>query len=493
MYVQTYWIAIVDDFGSFFSEKVSSIVDGLKAASLNLPPESTTAASTGSINEDSLAEFSQLSIESIKNLVDSSPTQSCSLDPIPTELLKQLLPVLVHPITEIVNKSIRSGSFPSSLKHAAVTQLLKKPGLDLDNLTSYRPVSNLTFLAKLIERAIHIQLMKHLTGNNLLPERQSAYRHYHSTATALLSIYNDLLLSADIGWSTILLLLDLCAAFDTLEHDVLLERLNNNCRVSGKALDWFVSFLSERTQSIYLGSWSSTPLPVPFGVPQGSVLGGNLFLAHVSTLPSATSVTGVTVDQLSDDTQARVSFKPTSDGSEQQSAFNSLSSWAENANTSYIRNRVKLNPPKSTIIVTNTKRHTSKQSAALPVPPPFSIGGTSVNPSTEAKNLGVIIDNQLSMASHIRQVCKTSFYHIWRIGRIRHLIDTATTKCLINAFVLSRIDKANSLYHGLPGDLLDLLQRVLNAAARLTMKSRKCERITPHLKALGFPCDSESP
>ena len=85
-----------------------------------------------------------------------------------------------------------------------------------------------------------------------------------------------------------------------------------------------------------------------------------------------------------------------------------------------------------------------------------------------------IIDNQLILASHIRQVCKTSFHHIWRIGRIRHLIDTATTKCLVNAFVLSRIDNANSLYHGLPGDLLDLLQRVLNAAARLTLKSRKC-------------------
>ncbi len=162
----------------------------------------------------------------------------------------------------------------------------------------------------------------------------------------------------------------------------------------------------------------------------------------------------------------------------------SLSSWAENADTWYIRNRVKLNPPKSTIIVTNTKRRVTKQSAVLPAPPSFSIGGTSVEPSTEARNLGVIIDNQLTLASHIRQVCKTSFYHIWRIGRIRHLIDTATTKCLISAFVLSRIDYANSLYHGLPGDLLYLLQRVLNAAARLTIKSRKCERITPHLKAL---------
>ena len=221
--------------------------------------------------------------------------------------------------------------------------------------------------------------MKHLTGNNLLPEWQSAYRPYHSTETALLSIF--------------LLLLDLCAAFDTLDHDNLLERLNNYCRVSGKALDWFASFLSEIAQSIQIASWSSTPLLVPFGVPQESVFEGDLFLELVSTLPAATSVTGVTVDQFFDDTQARVSFKPTSDGSEQQSAFNSLSSWAANANTWYIRNRVKLNPPKSTIIVTNTKRQTSKQSAALPVPPPFSIGGTSVDPSTEAKNLGVIIDN----------------------------------------------------------------------------------------------------
>jgi len=189
----------------------------------------------------------------------------------------------------------------------------------------------------------------------------------------------------------LLLLLDLCAAFDTLDQPIILERLNNHCHVSGKALDWLASFLSERTQSIHLGIWSPTPLPIPFGVQQGSVLGGDLFLAHVSTLPAATSVTGVTVDQFSDDTQARMNFKPTSDGSEQQSAFNSLSSWAANANTWYIRNRVKFNPPKSTIIVTNTKRRTSKQSAVLPVHPPFSIGGTPVEPSTEAKNLAVRI------------------------------------------------------------------------------------------------------
>jgi len=244
--------ATVDDFGSFFSSKVSSIVNELKASSLRQPTESTTTTTASPNNDKPFAEFSPLSIERIRILVETSPTKSCSLDPIPTQLLKQLLPILVQPITKIVNESITSGAFPSSLKHAAVTPLLKKPGSDTSNPANYRPVSNLPFLAKLIERAVHAQLMEHLTQSNLLPERQSAYRPYHSTKTVLLSIFNDLLLSGDEGLSTILLLLDLCAAFDTLDHAIFLERLEFHCRVSGKALAWFASFLKERTPSPFI-------------------------------------------------------------------------------------------------------------------------------------------------------------------------------------------------------------------------------------------------
>ena len=151
-------------------------------------------------------------------------------------LLKRFIDFLVSPITAILNLSLSSVTFPSALKHASISPLLKKPNLDPDDPNSYRPVSNLPFLSKLIERAIFIQLSDHLSRHDLLPDRQSAYRQNYSTETALLSLRDDLLRAADDGNGTAIVLLDLSAAFDTIDHDVLLDRLNGHCGLTGPAL-----------------------------------------------------------------------------------------------------------------------------------------------------------------------------------------------------------------------------------------------------------------
>ena len=375
----------------------------------------------------------------------------------------------------------RSGRFPAALKHALVTPLLKKPGLDPDDLANYRPVSNLPFLGKLIERAVHQQLMDHLADNHLLPPRQSAYRPNHSTETALLSIYNDLLLAADQNNASALLLLDLSAAFDTLDHQILLARLANHCGIRGTANDWFRSFLADRTQSVCLNGCSSARVLVPSGVPQGSVLGGPLFIILTSTLVPETAECGVTVDQFSDDTQARSSFPLNSDGQGQRDALTRLGSWALKADAWFLQNRVKFNLPKSSLIIT-----CPKNSTAPPADVPLQVGGAMVHPSAEAKNLGVIFDQHLTTDAHIRHVCKAASYHLWRIGRVRGFLDVSTTKCLVNSLVLSRIDYANSLFTGLPNELLSRLQRIINYAARLTCRVKRFSSITPHLKSLSW-------
>ena len=119
-----------------------------------------------------LRSFSLLSTEQVVSLITAAPTKSCSLDPIPTRLLKQSLHILAPTITRNVNLSLSTSIFPSSMKHAIVTPVLKKPSLDRNTLGSYRPVSNLTFLSKLIERAVNCQLMNHLDDHDLLPDRQ---------------------------------------------------------------------------------------------------------------------------------------------------------------------------------------------------------------------------------------------------------------------------------------------------------------------------------
>ena len=178
----------------------------------------------------------------------SKPT-SCSLDLLPTSLLLEfddLLPTL----TNIINFSLSSGTFPSTFRSAVLKPLLKTAPLDPNNSKHFPPVSNLSFMSKITEKVVLQQLLAYLTEHNLICPSQSACNSHHSTETALLKITNDFLLALDSGNISLLTLLDLSAAFDTTDHFILLNRLQHMYGISGTALSWFSSYLTNRTQSV---------------------------------------------------------------------------------------------------------------------------------------------------------------------------------------------------------------------------------------------------
>jgi hypothetical protein len=189
------------------------------------------------------------------------PSKSSPIDPIPTFVLKKCLPVLAPPVTNIINLSLSSVIFPHEMKLALITPLLKKQGLDPNVLSNYRPASILSFPSKLLERVVAKQLISYLESQSLLLSVQSAYRAAHSTKTVLLKVLNDLLSSVENGNAFILTLLDQSAAFDTIDHGILLDRLSAHFGVFGLALAWFTSYLDERRQSVSVGGVSSTPTP----------------------------------------------------------------------------------------------------------------------------------------------------------------------------------------------------------------------------------------
>ena len=145
-------------------------------------------------------------------------------------------------------------------------------------------MSNLTFMSKVVERMVSQQLSDYLQSNSLLPELQSAYRRNHSTETALLCVISDLLMAIDSGLVTLLGLLDLSAAFDTVDHDILIRRLQSTFGISGTPLEWVTSFLGGRTQEVVFQGRRSATSTVTGGVPQGSVLGALLFLLYTTEL-----------------------------------------------------------------------------------------------------------------------------------------------------------------------------------------------------------------
>lgn len=141
--------------------------------------------------EDSKEQFNELtpaSEQEISKLISKSANKSCELDPIPTWLVKECSVELVPIITKIVNASLNTGKVPTSYKSARIRPLLKKETLDPDTIKNYRPVSNLPYVSKILEKVVNSRLEQHMDSNNLHEPNQSAYRKWHSTKTALIKV-----------------------------------------------------------------------------------------------------------------------------------------------------------------------------------------------------------------------------------------------------------------------------------------------------------------
>ena len=178
----------------------------------------------------------------ICTVIMNMKNKHCELDIIPTSTLKQILDACLPAITQIINLSLTKGEFCEAWKIAIVKSLLKKPGLDLIN-KNYRLISNLPLISKLVEKCILKQLLSHSENHNLLPAFQSAYHEHYSTETSLTRLSNDILRSVERHQVTAIAILDLLAAFNTVDHEILLQILKQNFGFCGKALHHFQNYL----------------------------------------------------------------------------------------------------------------------------------------------------------------------------------------------------------------------------------------------------------
>ena len=190
-------------------------------------------------NAAELNNFHEVSQEDVKEFAYKPLSKSCCLDPLQPSVLKHCFSVLLPTITRMVNLSLTTGFMPDALKIASLSPTLKKPTADFKQFTNFRPISNLKFISKLVEKSVAVQLTKHVMTNHLDETFQSAYKEFHSTETALLRVQNHILCSLDHNKTIILLLLDLSAAFDTEDHAILISRLSNRFGVNGTVLAWF--------------------------------------------------------------------------------------------------------------------------------------------------------------------------------------------------------------------------------------------------------------
>ena len=281
------------DLPSIFIKHFTNKVEKLRA---NIASEHVTSTLVTGTTAATFSSFEKVSQLIVKECILNSAPKSCELGPIPSKLLIECLDSILLSLTDLFNSSLASGIFPQCFKSALVTPILKKRCLDHNDLNNYRPVSNLCFIAKILEKLVLSQVSSYLNSHNLYNTCQSAYRPGpglllllllllgHSTETALLKVVNDLFLSLNKGNISVLALLDLSSAFDTIVHAILVHRLHTDFGFTDTVLQWFSSYLTDRTHYVSLCIHCYDFAPVHSGVPQGSVLGPILFTMYIKPL-----------------------------------------------------------------------------------------------------------------------------------------------------------------------------------------------------------------
>ena len=257
---------------------------------------------------------------------------------------------------------------------------------------------------------------------------------------------------------------------------ILLKRLEHDFGVTGNTLLWMASYLSGWTQAVTINGTLSSPLPLVNGMPQGSRIGPNEFPGYTSPIFAIAKKHNVEVHMYADDTQLFVPFRV----GDFHSAKDRLEACIAEIRTWLSENHLKLNDEKTEYMIIGKKRLVNKIEGEQSL----KIGNSVIQPSSCAKNIGAMLDSELDMKAHVNHIARASYHQLRTIGRIRQNIDGQTAETLIHSFISSKLDYMNSLLAGVPDYVVHKLQLIQNNAARLVVKKKKRDHITPIMKQL---------
>ena len=269
--------------------------------------------------------------------------------------------------------------------------------------------------------------------------------------------------------------MDLSAAFDTIEHRLLLSRFEESLGISGVALDWCRSYFADRQQSVNIHGTSSVPRPLTSGMPQGSVIGPFGFPVYTGPVGRICEKHKVSYHFYADDTQLYLSFDPKDEAAaklQMEACIREIREWMS-------LNYLKLNDSKTEFVIIGTAHQLQRLTNDT-----ITIGNDNVSASNSARNIGAYFDKNMNMKKHIQSVCRACYCHIRNIGKVRRHLTQKAAQSIIHAFISSRVDHMNALVYGCHKYLLLKLQKIQNNAARIVTRSRRRDHITPVLSHL---------
>jgi len=414
---------IVDKFNDFFvniGPSLANKIDKTDHSPLSYLQNEYPAISL--FDAPSTAEI----LDIILNLKNAAPGK----DEIKASLLKQVASEIVEPITYVFKTSIETGKVPSDLKVAKVIPLYKSGNPCL--FTNYRPISILPVFSKILEKVVYKRILKHLDDNNILYAHQYGFRKNYSTYMPLLQLIDKITSALENKEFTIGIFLDLSKAFDTVDHNILLGKLNSY-GFKGSVLQWLKDYLSERTQYVSNNSFVSSQKFVTCGVPQGSILGPLLFLIYVNDLPMISEKFFALL--FADDTNLFISHKN----------FDTLISTINDElcklNQWFKSNKLSLNIDKTNFIIfTGRNKKYSKEMAKI------YIENKPIKHVSNARFLGVVIDEKLTWKFHIDIICKKISKNIGIIRKVANCLSRKIFMTLYHSLIYPYLTYCNIIW-----------------------------------------------
>ena len=455
-------------FNDYFIEKIENIRS-------SFDNEDGPCYGVNTYDGATMSRFHPITEEDLKKILLSKPIKTSKQDPIPATLLKQCVDELLPVLTHLVNLSLSQGLM-DGLKDSVITPILKKAGLDPEVLKNYRPVCNTLFLSKIIERVALAQMNEHMDTINAHTVNQSGYKAKHSCETLLLRVSNDILINLDIANYIIKLLLDLSAAFDTVDHDGLLDLLWFELGFRGEVFRWCAEFLCDRRQAVDIDGQRSSFTENKYGVPQGSVVGPFLFNIYVRNLIKLLEDRGFTIHGYADDHQIllpfQVNFQVAAIRSTLPLCMDLISGWMK-------KHFLKLNPSKSQVIVFHPQAGDMVAFDHL-----LLSDGSYIKISSQVYSLGVLMDSSLTYSPHITYSISQGYQLIRNISGIRKFLSRDHLRTLVNSIIVAKVDNCNSLLYGISAYDQDRLRKFQNSCARLIYGKRKRDHVTAILQEL---------
>ena len=403
----------------------------------------------------------------LNNLKNLKVSKATGADGIPAKMLKLSCDIIVPSLTYIFNLSISTGIYVDDWKRDRVIPVYKTE--DRTKCENYRPISILPIISKLFEKEVFGQLYQYLIDNSLLSRFQSGFRPKHSTMSLLIEMGDNWFENMDNGEITGLISVDIRKAFDSIDHKILLRKMQDQFGVQDFELKWFQSYLTKRSQVCVVDGHASLAKEIVCGVPQGSILGPLMFLLYINDLPECPGM-------YADDTQIYASSASFSE------LVIKLNQDLENIVKWLSRNKLQLHTKKSKAMFIGSPYNFKNKVGNEQV----MINDKPVTRYSSFPCLGVELDEIMSWENHIDTICGKVGSGIGIIKRVKPFVPSETLQNVYNSLVLPYFDYCSSLWDNCGSMLKEKLQKLQNRAARIMTGGNYDVRSTDLLHAMSW-------